>query len=287
MTERVELAGAELPIPPNFPVEWESEDERKLLWRWDDIHSPLPATPMSLSIGELSSRGGSRASRELGRADRGLRKRINGYSYSASVPVELTPEQQGQRRRAIEEAIASTRRRWDEEFVPAIERNHAIMRGLGASAASDERLLDFFDEVMRLHEENWYFHTLAVMPMHTAAEDMASLYREIVGDAPDEEPYLLLQGLDNKSLETDRALQALTDEARRHPQVARVFAEGKDPHEIMGKLSRNAQGREFLVKLDEFLKVYGYRPTGFDFIFPTWIEDPSFVILNVKSYLAS
>ena len=33
--------------------------------------------------------------------------------------------------------------------------------------------------------------------------------------------------------------------------------------------------------------MYGYRPTGFDFVFPSWKEDPSFVILNVKSYLAS
>ena len=55
----------------------------------------------------------------------------------------------------------------------------------------------------------------------------------------------------------------------------------------MRELSSSDEGKEFLAKLDEFLSVYGYRPTGFDYVFPTWIEDPSFVIRNVKAYLAN
>jgi phosphohistidine swiveling domain-containing protein len=287
MIEDTKQLDTELPIPPGFPVAWESDEERKLLWRWDDIHSPLPATPMSVSIGDAVSQGSARASQEMRRTGRSLRRRINGYSYSASLPVSRAPEQEAAEREAMEQAIVSTRRRWDTEFLPTLERNLGYMRGVDMASASDGQLLDYLDEFLELHKEHWRIHGLVVTPLHTAAERMATLYREIMGHVPDEEPYLLLQGIDNKSLETDRAIQSLAEEARQRPSVAALFAEARSPEAIMAALAASRQGIEFLKRLRQFLSVYGYRPTGFDYVFPSWIEDPSFVLLNVRSYLSS
>lgn len=287
MSEDTKQLYTELPIPPNFPVAWESDEERKLLWRWDDIHSPLPATPMSVSIGDVVSQGSARASQELRRTGRSLRRRINGYSYSAMLPTPRTPEQEAAEREAMEQAIASTRRRWDTEFLPVVERNLGYMRGVDIALVSSAQLLDYLDEFLELHKEHWRIHGLVVTPLHTAVERMASLYREIMGPVPDEEPYLLLQGIDNKSLETDRALHSLADEARRSRGVVALFVQEGSPEAIMTRLSASREGMDFLKKLQQFLSVYGYRPTGFDYIFPSWIEDPSFVLLNVRSYLSS
>ena len=288
MTEDAEQQARELPVPPNFPVEWESDEERRLLWRWDDIHSPLPSSPMSISISEVGTAPGSaRAGEELGRTERRLRKRINGYSYSTPVPATPSPEQQEAAARAREEAIANTRRRWDTEFLPTIEKNLAFMRSVAPARADDSQLLEHLDQCLEVSSSHWYFHFLVVFPIGAATEKAASLYREIMGSVPDEEPYLLFQGIDNKSLETDRAIQALAKEAHSSAEVAKAFRRQASPKSLLDELAASDAGRGFLGNLDDFLSAYGYRPTGFDYVYPCWREDPSFVLLNVGSYLSS
>ena len=88
-SDNIETDGGVLPIPPDFPVTWDSEDEAAMLWRWDDIHSPLPASPMSVSISEASMGSGSaRGARELKRPSRGPRKRFNALAQ----PFQLRGE---------------------------------------------------------------------------------------------------------------------------------------------------------------------------------------------------
>ena len=112
--DSAEQGGRTLPIPEDFPVTWDSEEEASSLWRWDDIHSPLPASPMSVSISEESmGRGSSKGAQELKRPGRGPRKRINGYSYSANAPDTLSAAEREAQRLTTERAIDNTRRRWD------------------------------------------------------------------------------------------------------------------------------------------------------------------------------
>ena len=82
-------------------------------------------------------------------------------------------------------------------------------------------------------------------------------------------------------------VQALAEEARARPDVARVLAEETASGATLAELTGVRQGPEFLKKLEEFLTVYGLRPTGFDYVYPSWREDPSFVLLNIRSYLKS
>ncbi len=51
--DSTEQGGRTLPIPDDFPVTWDSEEEASSLWRWDDIHSPLPASPMSVLVSSV------------------------------------------------------------------------------------------------------------------------------------------------------------------------------------------------------------------------------------------
>ena len=285
MSEGERQEGSELPIPLNFPVNWESEDEKALLWRWDDIHSPLPSSPMSVSVGE--SQRPARAGESPGQPERRLRRRINGYSYSATVQDPQTPEQEEAQRIATEEIVSNTRYLWDSEFLPLLKRNLEYMRSLDLASATGGELVGYLDEFLGINVKHWEIHGQVVSPLTRAVERMASLYREIMGPVPDEEPYMLLQGIDNKSLETDRALQALAEEARARPDVAQVLTEEPASEAIVGKLADVNQGPEFLRKLEEFLHVYGLRPTGFDYVFPSWKEDPTFVVLILKSYLRS
>ena len=275
-----------LPVPPDFPVEWETEEDPTLLWRWDDIHSPLPATPMAVSVADSrTSRQAEQGGDELRRPGRSLRRRINGYSYSTSVPEDIPPDVLTAHQEALAHAVRTTRARWDAELLPELEDDLRYMRGLDLQEATETELLRYLDEYLDLQAKHWRFHSLVVSPLHTAVEKLADRCRQIMGDAPDDEPYRLVQGLPNKSLETDQALQDLAAIARNDVETARVFAAYPDPSTILWRLKQSLGGRSFLESLDGFLAVYGYRPTGFDFLYPAWVEDPAFVVLNVKSYL--
>ena len=288
MNTDVARPGAEIPIPQEFPVTWEDERDRTLLWRWDDIHSPLPASPMTVSIwAESIAHGSAKAAQRLHRTGRSLRRRINGYSYSADLPDESTADERAAQQAAMEHAVATTRERWDREFLPILERDLAYMRQVDAESATDPHLLELFEEFLERQQNHWDIHFQVVFPVSTAAESMAELYRQVMGPVPEEEPFLLLQGIDNKSVETGRAIQALTEQARIRPRVARLLSQEVDATAVCRELEGIPSGREFLAKLNGFLEVYGDRPTGFDMVYPSWREDPSFVILNVRSYLAS
>ena len=286
--DSTEQGGRTLPIPDDFPVTWDSEEEASSLWRWEDIHSPLPASPMSVSISEESmGRGSSKGAQELKRPGRGPRKRINGYSYSANAPETLSAAEREAQRLATERAIDNTRHRWDSEFLPALEQNLRYMRGIDLQDASDERIRERLDEFMEINAHHWYIHSMIVFPLTVAVEQTADLYREIMGRVPDEEPYFLFQGIDNKTIEADLAIQTLAKQARDLPEVLRAVRQDGPVEAVTDSLLESVEGRKFVAKIDHFLAVYGYRPTGFDYVFPSWIEDQSFLMLNLRSYVST
>ena len=286
--DSTEQGGRTLPIPDDFPVTWDSEEEASSLWRWDDIHNPLPASPMSVSISDESmGQGSSKGARELKRPARGPRKRINGYSYSANAPDTLSAAEREAQRLATERAIDNTRHRWDSEFLPAVEQNLRYMRGIDLQDASDERIRELLDEFMEINAHHWYIHSMIVFPLTVAVEQTADLYREIMGRVPDEEPYLLFQGIDNKTIEADLAVQTLAKQASDVPEVLRALQQDGPVEAVTDRLLESVEGREFVAKIDHFLAVYGYRPTGFDYVFPSWIEDQSFLMLNLRSYVST
>ena len=288
MTKPEHNQGTRLPIPPDFPVEWESEEEVNYLWRWDNIHSPLPATPMSISVGDdRGSRQAKQNPEPSKPSNSSFRRRINGYSYSASLPSDETEEEKQKKQDEMDESIRTLRHRWDTEIRPTMEAENNLIKGLDIASLTDEELLTHLDEFLDLTVRHWQYHNQVVGPTHAAAHRLAMMYREIMGDVPEDEPYKLIRGMENKSLETDRAIQALASEARKTPEISQAFSEYECVENILTALESFEDGQAFKGKLDEFFFEYGFRPTGFDPLFPTWIENPSFVLMNIKSFLQS
>ena len=288
MTNQQDNSGTLLPIPPDFPVEWESEEEVTYLWRWDNTHSPLPSSPMSISVGEDRTARQAKQNSESSNPPRSsLRRRINGYSYSANLPTEETDQEQQKKRDEMDESIRTIRHRWDTEIRPTMEAEIAHVKIINLVSVTDAKLLEHLNEFLDLTVKHWMFHSQVVGPTHASVHRLAVLYREIMDDAAEDEPYNLIRGLDNKSLETDQAIQALASQARESAEVSDAFSDHDGADEILAALDSSDEGQIFHKKLDEFLNVYGLRPTGFDVLFPSWIEDPSFVIMNIKSFVQS
>jgi pyruvate,water dikinase len=121
--------------------------------------------------------------------------------------------------------------------------------------------------------------------MLLAMSMFSDLYRDLFGDTNALDAYRLLQGFDNKSLETDRALWQLSRKARALPWVRETLT-WRAEHEVLTALEQHDDGRVFLGELRAFLEEYGRRADKFTMIgVPSWIEDPAPVIRNLKDYI--
>jgi hypothetical protein len=72
----------------SFPIEWASEEEKRLFWVYDDLHCPKPLSPMYEDIGgwwlscdHMFRRFGTPFATDW------IYKNINGYLYTAAIPA--------------------------------------------------------------------------------------------------------------------------------------------------------------------------------------------------------
>ncbi|MDP8929648.1 MAG: PEP-utilizing enzyme [Actinomycetota bacterium] len=97
---------------------------------------------------------------------------------------------------------------------------------------------------------------------------------------------LLFTGVETKTLEANRALEALAARIRSDPTLADTFAR-HEPAELWAALEAQPTGRAFLAELRAFLDEYGHREAGgtLQVLQPTWKDAPE-VALGVLRGLA-
>ena len=89
----------------------------------------------------------------------------------------------------------------------------------------------------------------------------------------------LLSGVDNRTLEANRALEALAAEIRTDPALAALFA-SQHAEQLLAALRQEPAGRAFLEQFAAFLDAYGHRETGSPLLVsePTWKDSPETVL---------
>jgi rifampicin phosphotransferase len=89
----------------------------------------------------------------------------------------------------------------------------------------------------------------------------------------------LLSGVDNRTLEANRALETLAVEIRRNPELTALFA-NQDSERLLPALRQETTNRAFLERFTAFLDAYGHRETGSPLLVsqPTWKDSPQTVL---------
>jgi pyruvate,water dikinase len=151
-------------------------------------------------------------------------------------------------------------------------------------SASTPALIAHLGETIARTERLFEFHDLCMVPTFLAISMFDDLYRDLFGGEQALEGYRLLQGFDNKTLETDRALWQLSRQARSAPEVQQALAE-QPAGKIIAVLEQSAAGRAFLASLQAFLHEYGQR-SELAISSPRWIEDPTPAIAILQDYIA-
>jgi pyruvate,water dikinase len=141
-------------------------------------------------------------------------------------------------------------------------------------------LADSIEHAIRLTE----LHTLFGPPMWFALHEFENLYCDLFPGSTPLDAHRLLQGFDNKTLEIGRALWQLSRSARGNPSVRAVLRTQLAPV-VPLVLEQFGAGRAFWQEVQAFLNVYGHRSDLWDWGYPSWFDDPTPVINNLKNYL--
>ncbi len=277
-----------IPTPPDFPVAWEHPDEARLFWTRDVMHGPDQVAPIMEMFMSFVTHGFAVAGETYAMPIRVMYRAINTYVYSTTAPA-VPPEQMEAQGKKAEEAlgaaIGSFNERWEAEHLPEIKRHLALCERFDLPGATDAELLDHFDRVRAGTSRALDIHFLTVIVVTLAPSLFVDLCADLFADADSFAAYDFLQGLDNKSLQTDRGIWRLSRRALAAPVVRQVL-EGYAAADAPEALQGSTEGRAFLAELRTFLDEFGQRGNHFfDFDKPSWIEDPTPVIRTIAGYM--
>ena len=273
--------------PSFFPVIWNTEEERNFTWVWDDVHTPIPNTPLTSSFSSEWSRPRPGDTPPAPSAPSPLPRRriINGYAYSPRPPKPDSPAQPSVE--STIERLSGARKKWDTELLPKLQKNLEKLQNIDLQFTAASQLLEMLELFVDTHREHWQIHMQAVGPIFQSTGVLSSLYGQLTASDNPVAPYELLQGFHNKSLETDHALQSLANEALDNPRVFEIISGAKDIDSMITELTDSPSSSNYMASVDRFLDSYGFRSSSLDLSIKTWREDPSFVFLTIKSLLNS
>ena len=275
-----------IPVPANFPVTWSDPDDERKFWTQDRSHAPNPLTPLDsdlwvLVYGQIDPAG---ALYEMPVSI--VSKIFNAYMYVSVSPVG-PPEQMGEALERCEKQYDIEMGRfdslWKDEWLPEIQSHLAWWAAFDLANASMSDLTAHARETWTRVERLFYVHFRVVLPTYVALSQFDELYRDLFGKENAFDSFKLLQGLDNKTMESGRALWALSRKALAIPEVAAVL-KGHQPDGIMDALGQSASGRAFSDEIRAYLNTYGQRGDKWGLSHRSWIEDPAPALKNLKDY---
>ena len=271
-----------------FPVVWERPEDAQGFWQQDRMHFPEPLTLMDHSFVQMvHEHGFNKAAAHYQLPIRAAIRRFNTYHFDSMAP-NVPPEQmeaQGKLAEAqVSPVIAKLDELWEQEWLPELKEYLATWQAYDLAGADLPALSAHFEWSVDRIRRVWEIHFLVALPMLLSISIFDDFYRDLFGDEDAFQAYRLLQGFDNKTLESNRELWSLSRAAVADATVRAVF-ETVPAGEIVAALQGSEAGRAFLGQLQTFLNAYGRRGDTWGLRQPGWIEDPTSVLRNLKDYV--
>jgi pyruvate,water dikinase len=286
---RTMSATTRIPLPAHLTVAWEQPHDEQLFWSLDRMHFPNPLSHVEDTVMRTGVQGMSYAFDTYDIPLSAHARRFWTYHYSAMAPLTASPEQLEEMARRSEEklgaAMAQLGERWERDWLPEIQEHLAYWEAFDLRGAAMPDLLDHLDETLVLLSRLWAIHFEIVLPSYLAISLFDEFYRDLFGAESAFAAYELLQGLDNRTVDAGLALWRLSREVLATPVVRRVIEETTD-QDVIPALETFPEGHLFLVELYAYLAEFGRRGQMWGVSYPSWIEDPSPVIKNIRDYIA-
>jgi pyruvate,water dikinase len=269
-----------------FPVQWDRPEDAQAMWLLDEVHSLRQTAPLDFDLRVAPMLGGgSRALEFYGIPFTADPKLVNGFIYQKLIFADLSPEALAA---AMKEADTAVRRtaaeldvRWKRDWLPEIQSLLAGLWAFDTESAALPDLVKNLTEVRRHMDRLWGLHGIILSPAVLAISDFEDAYRDLFPDARPFDPYDLLAGLPNKTVEGNIALWELGRAAGKTDTLRAIVLES--PIEALASaLASTSEGRALWSRISEYAKVYGERGDDLYIDEPTWAEDLTPILRGVR-----
>jgi pyruvate,water dikinase len=266
-------------------------------WRLDGGAGAAPGRPWDQEEREASGRAGRRAAELVGGERYRRSLYLNGYRYSAEVPLPLTPAERERRVAAFEypaEAVhAQGLTYWEAVLLPEIEEGDRKLASVEPDALSPTELSDHLAEAVRWYERLWMLHSPALRTIRAPRNNLkgrfTELYAQLTGEDGAEGVPPLLAYVPNKLSEAIDGLIELASIVQAHPALRRLF-ETEEAAAILDRLDGVEGGETFRARFERLLAEQALRSDAGAFTVgsgsqPGWAERPSLVLTLVQRYV--
>ncbi len=279
---------ADITESDEFPVQWDDPADAERTWTYDPMHSPRVIPPLGheLHTGPLMT-GFAKGWTEAGNPTAAHCRLFNYYSFTARSAPPPLPGSAPSTPDALLEWTAGGGSRWRDEILPEVKRQIEHYRTTDFASLSNAQLADELTELRAVRVEQGRLHMLAMTPWDLATNMLVDAYVQMTGGT-ELDAVRLLQGCGNMSVVAGRALWELSKLASAIPAVRKRLLEmaNESASTVLPDLEGDGAAGEFLSGLSDYLDAFGWRIDLQGFAFPTWAEDPTITLRQLKSYIA-
>jgi phosphohistidine swiveling domain-containing protein len=250
-------------------------------WSHDPSHYPEPMTPLSADVWFAAMGYGIReAARELRAPFGGFETMTTagGWAYEQDLDPAWEPDPE-----RLEQAALEVADRWEDELRSDCWRLTDEIRAMRPERHAPRDAAALLDRLVELVREQWRIHFLVVMPVHAAREVLHDAWVERFGKRDELEPYRLMEGLPNETLEADEQLWAVAELAR-ELDVADVIRE-LPGSAALERLAATQHGRRVRHELGAYLLRFGGRSRLHELSEPRDAERPELVVESLRLML--
>ncbi len=249
------------------------------MWLADEVHNLRQLRPLDFDLRLCSMlEGTSRAAEFYGLPFKGEPRLFHGFVYSKIVFPDMDSGALGAALTAVDVAVrkvaAGLEGHWQNTWLPEIRSHLADLHAFDLGAASLAELLAHLAGLKQRLERMWEVHFHLANPMMLAISDFDEAYRDLFADAKPFDPYELLAGFPNKTIEANLRLWELGRTAARTPSLRAVLVE-TDPVGLPAALAQSPEGQALWRAIVDYLSTYGERSDDLYLDAPTWLDDPT------------
>ncbi|MDP6511569.1 MAG: PEP-utilizing enzyme [SAR202 cluster bacterium] len=260
-----------------FPVHWDNPKDANLHWGFDPMHTPDVMSPLGFDLYyEPFVRGFS---------DPLMARLVNHYAYFASDASNNSPRRPQTFTDAVE-SLFDGWRKWHDSILPEVLGEIEYYRGAEFDSFDNQRLIDEIDRLIKVRLRSGQLHEQAIVAYFRAMNLLLDTYTKYTG-RDDVAGIRLVQGYGSKSVEAGQALWNLSRIAKSIPTVEQALLALNSKSAISGldKLREEIEAQPFLDALETYLDEFGWRSDLYELATPTWAENPTIPLGQIRAYL--
>ena len=264
------------------------QDIENGFWFLDELHLPGTLTPLFASyMAPAITEGTLKAYETLKLPIHQFHIKIkDSHYYQCTVPYK------GDILARIEENIAADKNLFphlsetfwhyiNNELLTQFEKMDAYRQNGFTLAEAKDILIELY----AFYKRAWEIHFEVVMPRGSLGLALEDAYQKLTGDNNTTIVYDFVEGVMNKSTETDRVVWQLADSIKKSEALTNLFATTSLAN-LKDALQASAEGATFLSEVQQVLNVYGWRiANSHEFSDETWIENPVYIFEVIMEYL--